>query len=98
MSKDGLFGNLLKIAGAGALLYVAYKLGEQHANQKAEALAPSTNPGQYVPYEDVAEEKTEEQNVMNLIKELRSKPNKTKNDKYNIELLEIKLKQLRGQK
>jgi hypothetical protein len=98
MSRDGLFGNLLKIAGAGALLYVAYKLGEQHANQKAEALAPSTNSEPYTSYQEVVQEKTEEQNILELIKELRSKPNKTKNDKYNIELLEIKLKQIRSQK
>ena len=98
MSRDGLFGNLLKIAGVGALLYVAYKLGEQHANQNLEEQKESIQPIQDAPYEDVVEEKTEEQNVFELIKELRDKKNKTKNDKYNIELLEIKLKQIRGQK
>jgi hypothetical protein len=48
--------------------------------------------------EVVVVEKTEEENVLELISELRNKPNKTKNDKYNIELLEIKLKQIRAQK
>jgi hypothetical protein len=95
MSRDGLFGNLLKIAGAGALLYLAYKLGEQHANQNLEK---PIQPIQDVPYEDVVEEKTEEQNIIDLINEIKSRPNKTKNDKYNIELLEIKLKQIRSQK
>jgi hypothetical protein len=96
MSRDGLFGNLLKVAGAGALLYLAYKLGEQHANQKLET---PLQPMQDIPVEEVVVvEKTEEENVLELISELRNKPNKTKNDKYNIELLEIKLKQIRAQK
>jgi hypothetical protein len=40
MRNEGLFGNLLKIAGAGALLYGAYKLGEYHANQKVQETLP----------------------------------------------------------
>ena len=55
-------------------------------------------PIQDTTYEDVVEEKTEEEDVIDLIQELRNKPNKNKNDRYNIELLEIKLKQIRGQK
>jgi hypothetical protein len=98
MSRDGLFGNLLKVAGAGALLYMAYKLGEQHANQNLEAPRDPVQPIQDVHHEVVVEEKTEEQHVVELIKELRDKKNKTKNDKYNIELLEVKLKQLRSKK
>jgi hypothetical protein len=95
MSRDGLFGNLLKVAGAGALLYLAYKLGEQHANQSLEGLK---QPVEDLPYQEMVQENTEEKNVIELIRELKSKKNKTKNDKYNIELLEIKLKQIRGQK
>ena len=87
---------MLKIAGAGALLYVAYKLGENHANQRMEK--PEPQPINDVEYETVVIEKTEEEQVLDLIKELREKPNKTKNDKYNIELLEIKLKQIRSKK
>jgi len=94
MSRDGLFGNLLKVAGAGALLYLAYKLGEQHANQSLENLK---QPVEDLPYQEMVRENTEEKNVIELIRELKSKKNKTKNDKYNIELLEIKLKQIRGQ-
>jgi len=33
-----------------------------------------------------------------LIKELKDKPNKTRTDKFNIELLEVKLKQIRSKK
>jgi predicted CopG family antitoxin len=98
MSRDGLFGNLLKVAGAGALLYLAYKLGEQHANQNLVTPREPVQPIQDTIYEDVVEEKTEEEDVIDLIQELRNKPNKNKNDRYNIELLEIKLKQIRGQK
>ena len=98
MSRDGLFGNLLKVAGAGALLYLAYKLGEQHANQNLVTPREPVQPIKDTTYEDVVEEKTEEEDVIDLIQELRNKPNKNKNDRYNIELLEIKLKQIRGQK
>ena len=98
MSRDGLFGNLLKVAGAGALLYLTYKLGEQHANQNLVTPREPVQPIQDTTYEDVVEEKTEEEDVIDLIQELRNKPNKNKNDRYNIELLEIKLKQIRGQK
>jgi hypothetical protein len=88
MRNDGLFGNLLKIAGAGALLYGAYKLGEHHANQKMLNTLPP----------EPVKEKTEEDEVIELINEMKSKPNKTKADRDNIELLEIKLKQIRKQK
>jgi len=88
MRQEGLFGNLLKIAGAGALLYGAYKLGEHHANQKIQNVLPP----------EVPKEKTEEEEVLGLIKELNDKPNKTRTDKFNIDLLEVKLKQIRNKK
>lgn len=88
MRNDGLFGNLLKIAGAGAILYGVYKLGEYHTNQKIQNTLPP----------EVPKEKTEEEEVIDLINELRRKPNKTRSDKFNIDLLEVKLKQIRKQK
>jgi hypothetical protein len=88
MRNDGLFGNLLKIAGAGALLYGAYKLGEYHANQKVQNTLPPEAP----------KEKTEEEEVIGLINEMKRKPNKTKADRNNIDLLEVKLKQIRNKK
>ena len=88
MRQEGLFGNLLKIAGAGALLYGAYKLGEHHANQKIMNALPPEPP----------KEKTEEEEVFGLIKELKDKPTKTRADKFNIDLLEVKLKQIRNKK
>lgn len=88
MRNDGLFGNLLKIAGAGALLYGAYKLGEYHANQKVQNTSPPEAP----------KEKTEEEEVIELINEMKRKPNKTRADQNNIDLLGVKLKQIRKQK
>ena len=98
MKKDGLFGNILKIAAASLILYIAYKLIEKNSNKKTESTIPPVESDEDTTYEEVVEEKTEEQHVVELIKELKEKKNKTKNDKYNIELLEIKLKQLRSQK
>lgn len=88
MRQEGLFGNLLKIAGAGAILYGVYKLGEHHANQKIQNVLPP----------ELTKEKTEEEEVLGLIKELNDKPNKTRTDKFNIDLLEVKLKQIRNKK
>ena len=50
------------------------------------------------PFVEVDETETEIQQVTELIQELRTKPNKTQKDRYNIELLEIKLKQLKSKK
>ena len=88
MRNDGLFGNLLKIAGAGAILYGVYKLGEYHTNQKIQNTLPP----------EVPKVKTEEEEVIELINEMKRKQNKTKADRNNIDLLEIKLKQIRKQK
>jgi hypothetical protein len=88
MRNEGLFGNLLKIAGAGALLYGVYKLGEYYVNQKTESTLPPEDP----------KEKTEEEEVTELINEIKRKPNKTRVDQHNIGLLEVKLKQIRKQK
>jgi hypothetical protein len=88
MRNEGLFGNLLKIAGAGAILYGVYKLGEHHANQKIQNTLPPEAP----------KEKTEEEEVIGLINEMKRKPNKTKADRNNIDLLEVKLKQIRNKK
>jgi hypothetical protein len=85
MKNDGLFGNILKIAGAGAILYGVYKLGEHRANQKIQNNLPPEAP----------KEKTEEEEVIELINEMKRKPKKTRVDRNNIDLLEIKLKQIR---
>jgi hypothetical protein len=43
-------------------------------------------------------ESNEETQVKELIEELKSKPDKSKKDQYNIELLEVKLRQLKNRK
>ena len=88
MRQEGLFGNLLKMAGVGAILYGVYKLGEHHANQKIQNVLPPESP----------KEKTEEEELIELINEMNRKPNKTKSDRNNIDLLEVKLKQIRNKK
>lgn len=91
MRNEGLLGNLLKIAGAGAILYGVYKLGEYHANQQLQDnVIPVIN--------DEPKVETEEEKVLGLIQELKNKSDKTKTDKFNIELLEVKLNQIRNKK
>lgn len=75
--------NLLKLIGVGALLYGAYKLGEYQANRKKTL--------EHKEHDYLDDEESE---VLKALHELRSKPNKTKNDKFNIDLLGVKLKQL----
>jgi hypothetical protein len=97
MSRNTLLGGILKITGAAALLYGAYKLGESHANKQIKENTPEP----IIPLDVIKEEvkeKTEEETVIELIEELRNKPNKSKNDRFNIDLLEVKLKQIRKQK
>jgi hypothetical protein len=83
-----LLGKTLKVLGAAALLYGAYKLGK---GMKSE---PINN---FVVEED-KNECEEEKYITELIGELKNKPNKTKKDKYNIELLEVKLNQIKSKK
>jgi hypothetical protein len=47
---------------------------------------------------DESKFEVEEEKVLRLTQELKGKLNKTKTDKFNIELLEVKLKQIRNKK
>ncbi len=85
-----LIDNLLRVAGAGAILYGAYKLGEKNALNRVEE--------EHTPIKVKDQPKTESQVISDMIKELKQKPNKTRKDKDNIELLEIKLKQIENLK
>jgi hypothetical protein len=51
-----------------------------------------------VDIETFNDEADEEIYVANVLEELRNKQNKTKQDRYNIGLLEVKLEQLRRSK
>jgi glycine betaine/choline ABC-type transport system substrate-binding protein len=85
-----LLDNLLRAAGVGAILYGVYKLGEKNALRSMEQEQP--------PLKIEEKPKTESEVISDMIEELKQKPNKTRKDKDNIELLEIKLKQVKNQK
>lgn len=85
-----LFDNLLKAAGVGAILYGAYKLGEKNALSSMEQ--------EEQPIKVEEKPKTEIDVIYDMIQELKRKVGKTRKDKDNIELLEIKLKQLKNQR
>ena len=82
-----LVDNLLKAAGVGAILYGVYKLGEKNALSSMEEKNT---------IED--EPKSEIDVIHEMIQEIKNKVNKTRKDRDNLELLEIKLKQLKNQK
>jgi hypothetical protein len=82
MSK--LLGNILKVAIGAGVVYVAYKVGESMGKDKNKNLLKGVK----------SEIDSEIELITSLIKELRDKPNKTKKDKDNLDLLGIKLKQL----
>jgi len=90
MSKNTL-NTILKLGALAAVVYGAYKFGEyqtkKSVNRKVGFLPQ-------VAFEEVPN-KNEEDYVSELISDLRNKPNKTKKDKNNIELLQVKLKQLK---
>ena len=90
------FSDLIKVAAVGALVYGAYKLGEKNAGKKSVTPKNETQPEEVEEVEIVeySEEKGEKETIEELIRNLKSKPNKTAKDKNTIELLEIKLKQI----
>jgi len=83
-----LIDNLLKAAGVGAILYGVYKLGEKNALSNLE--------NQGVIEKDLKKPKTEIDVVNDMIQELKKKVGKTRRDRDNLELLEIKHKQLKN--
>ena len=85
-----LFDNILRAAGVGAILYGVYKLGEKNALRSLEQ--------EQEPIKIEEKPKTESEVILDMIEELKKKPNKNRKDKDNIELLEIKLKQVKNQK
>jgi hypothetical protein len=83
-----LLGNLIKGALGFGALYVAYKVGESMGKDKEKNLVESAK----------NEVDSEIQFVTDLINDYKNKPNKTKKDKDNMDLLNIKLEQLKRQK
>ena len=91
------FRNLVKLAAFGAVVYGAYKYGKSVGDKEAQAQNPSIEPNGS-PFQEIDQTEAEERYLVELIEELRQKPNKTQKDRYNIELLEVKLKQIRNKK
>lgn len=83
---------LLKWGAAAAILYAAYKVGQKSVTPKQQ---PVMEPVKEPEVEIFNDEVDEEIYVANVLKELKGKENKTKQDRYNIGLLEVKLEQLR---
>ena len=73
--------NLLKIIGIGILLYLAYKAGKHNEEDKELD-------------NNVPKVSQEETYIREIIEELKSKTNKTRKDRDNIDLLLLKLKQI----
>jgi hypothetical protein len=75
---------ILRYAFLGSVVYGAYKLGEKNGKSMNQ------NDG-YIPD---SKRYSEEEYIMDEIEALKRKPNKTRKDKDNLSLLEIKLQQL----
>jgi hypothetical protein len=89
------FSTLLKWGLAAAVVYAAYKVGQKSVTTKEQ---PVMEPVKEPDVEIFNDEADEEIYVVNVLQELMDKKNKTKQDRYNIGLLEVKLKQLRREK
>lgn len=87
------FSDILKAAAVAAVVYGAYKLGE---NQGKKSLSqPSPSPvNDNIEEAEVVETSDEKDFIVQLIESLKNKPNKTSKDKNTLELLQIKLNQL----
>jgi hypothetical protein len=86
MSK--LLGNILKTAIGVGVIYVAYKVGESMGKDKDKNLLQDAK----------SDLDSEIEFITGLIKDYQEKKNKTKKDKDNLDLLNIKLVQLQKQK
>lgn len=78
---------ILELGALAAIVYGAYELGKYHEKNKANVKPEPLLLGNL-------EEKDELKEVQDTLRELRQKPNKTQKDRNNIELLQVKLKQL----
>jgi hypothetical protein len=86
------FSTLLKWGAAAVIVYVAYKVGQKSVTPKEQPVVPSVKEPEVEIFNDQADE---EIYVANVLNELQNKQYKTKQDRYNIGLLEVKLQQLR---
>ncbi len=86
------FWDLALLAGVA---YVGYKWGQNmEKNKQAEVKKILKEEPEEIFYDEADEEIY----VAQVLNELKNKPNKTKQDQYNIGLREVKLQQLRKSK
>jgi hypothetical protein len=103
--------NIKNILRDGIILYAAYKLGVNRGMKKSVQLSsnnrvpingykvnlPLQLPSSYVPEGDLILTQ-EEYDIFELINGIKNKSNKTSRDKDNLELLEIKLNQIKSKR
>jgi len=88
--------NIVKWGLLATIVYGAYKAG-QH-NGKQANVNPQPNPKPKPEPIIEFDSNSEEDYILDLIREIKNKPNKTQKDRYNIELLQVKLNQILGKK
>ena len=81
--------NLLKAVGIGVILYGVYKLGEKNYFGLEEEVIPKKNDDKV---------KSEIDEINEIVRGIKQKNVKNRRDRDNLQLLEIKLKQLNKQK
>jgi hypothetical protein len=83
-NNGGILGQLFTVVAVGAILYGAYKYGQSVCEEESKG-----------PVDTVKSEIEKEFDLtMELINELKLKPNKNRKDRDNLDLLSIKLMQL----
>jgi hypothetical protein len=88
--------NIVKLGLFAAVVYGAYKAGQHNGRQTNVNPQPNPQPKPKPIIE--FESNSEEDYILDLICELKNKPNKTQKDRYNIELLQVKLNQILSKK
>ena len=100
--EKNLYGWLWECANGGDKCVYTHALPAGYVLQRdkkdQEKLALEDDEDEITEAEVLEIETNEEIQVRELIKELKSKPDKSKKDQYNIELLEVKLRQLKNRK
>ena len=84
-NNGGILGQLFTVVAVGAILYGAYKYGQSVCEEESTGRVNTVK----------SEIEKEFDLTMELINELKLKPNKNRKDRDNLDLLNIKLMQLK---
>lgn len=85
---------ILGVAAVGGLIYLAYKYGEKEGQKNTREVDKKVE----VEDAEIVDEKSEEDCIREIIESIKKKQNKNQKDRDTIELLQIKLKQLKKEK